>query len=108
MVAPQKNAGRGLKLQKTGHATLLFCRPAEERGARIETFEGWRKVSRSWVAPQKNAGRGLKHDLPGGAVVEISRPAEERGARIETNHLLLDLGQLSGRPAEERGARIET
>jgi len=60
-------------------------RPAEERGARIETYNSDKEPE------------FLK-----------CRPAEERGARIETASWSMDIASCSGRPAEERGARIET
>jgi len=60
-------------------------RPAEERGARIETQKESPLTTTSPVAPQKNAGRGLKHFRKIVAYHgKRGRPAEERGARIET------------------------
>ena len=59
-------------------------RPAEERGARIETERTNAQAVLTKVAPQKNAGRGLKHRDPNHLLVCGRRPAEERGARIET------------------------
>ena len=60
-VAPQKNAGRGLKRLEAQEVHRQRGRPAEERGARIETDRYLRTALVSEVAPQKNAGRGLKH-----------------------------------------------
>src|SRR5436309_107179 len=108
------------------------CRPACERGARIETPRPAQSRRSPWVAPRANAGRGLKHSadghcLPRGSVApranagrglthlglvsivySTRRPACERGARIETPIAAPLNKSWLRRPACERGARIET
>ena len=88
---------------------VVISRPAEERGARIETTVRLDTALTVGVAPQKNAGRGLKLSFAGFSRADSGRrPAEERGARIETSNLRQPPATDTGRPAEERGARIET
>ncbi len=63
------------------------CRPARERGARIETKLTDRHQLTYEVAPRVSAGRGLKLGV---SLVGMDgfarRPARERGARIETRN----------------------
>jgi hypothetical protein len=114
---PFPKTGSRKNWQIGGNSVISYCgcsswsgrgRPADQRGARIETGLLFFNNDNYVVAPQINAGRGLKLQGPQLTAEDRDVAPQINAGRGLKQQKHAPQKRCPGRPADQRGARIET